>query len=114
MVWNGWKGTPTANTMSAKAGRITCRECKRVFDDRLEWMTNKVCENPNCRCPEVQRAMNMTTNAIEKAKTKPYIHIVKQSPVKEDIDGKVSQYYIEVPDVISTTIFRNGRRPKGV
>src|SRR5579864_2577886 len=46
--------------------RIKCRECSKHFK-RLEWMQNKECENPNCRCPEVQKLRDAANEAIDKA-----------------------------------------------
>jgi len=59
--------TTTNATDPGSNAYIHCKKCDKHFK-RLEWMTNKVCDNPNCNCPEVKKAMTAANAAIEKAK----------------------------------------------
>lgn len=53
---------------------VRCKQCDKQFT-RLEWMTNKTCENPNCNCPEVKKAINEATNVIEKVMRSTQIEV---------------------------------------
>lgn len=85
--------------------RVKCRECG-IWFPRLEWMKNKECDNPNCRCPEVQKLRKAANDVIEKAQTQAGINVINTSRatiptgyVKEE-----QQNMIDVPDVMVVDI----------
>lgn len=82
--------------------RIKCRECSKHFK-RLEWMQNKECENPNCRCPEVQKLRDAANDAINKASDSSRFNVINIKRATIDptgYDEKVDQYMVDVPDVM--------------
>lgn len=82
--------------------RIKCRECSKHFK-RLEWMQNKECENPNCRCPEVQKLRDAANDAISKASDSSRFNVIniKRSTIDPTgYDEKTAQYMVDVPDVM--------------
>jgi hypothetical protein len=66
-------------------------------------MTNKECDNPNCRCPEVKKSMQAANDVIEKASESSkanIINIKRGSITPTGYVADVSQYMIDVPDVM--------------
>src|ERR1700677_2019734 len=55
--------------------RIKCKECQMWFM-RVDWMANKDCDNPNCRCPEVQKLRQAANDVIEKASESSKVNII--------------------------------------
>jgi hypothetical protein len=86
--------------MSPKVVNITCKRCDKTFT-RLEWMTNKICDNPNCNCPEVRKTMEQANAVIDKAKQSSRINSIKVTtetmPTKRN--DRVDQLEIDVPPV---------------
>jgi hypothetical protein len=82
--------------------KVQCKECK-VWWPRLDWMQNKECDNPNCRCPEVMKLRQLTQDVIEKAQesSKQNHIIAKQSDIfPTGYDETKDQYMIDVPPVM--------------
>lgn len=106
--------TMTSNSVA----RVKCRECK-VWFPRLEWMTNKECDNPNCTCPEVRKLRQATNDVINKAKESSKINIVnvKRATISPTgYEEETPQYMIDVPDVMVIDVIVpkqfNGNRRK--
>ena len=94
---NETPGRSTSNDI-----RIKCRECSRRFE-RLKWMANKECDNPNCRCPEVKKVRDAANEAITKASDSSRVNIinVKRAAVTPTgYDEGTPQYMCDVPDVM--------------
>lgn len=87
--------------MTNETARVKCRECK-VWFPRLEWMTNKECNNPNCSCPEVRKLREAANDVINKAKQSSRTNIVntKRGTVPTGYDEPTPQYMVDVPDVL--------------
>lgn len=82
--------------------RIRCKECEQWFM-RLDWMANKNCDNPNCRCPEVQRVRQAANEVINKASESSKVNIIniKRGPITPTgYTVDVPQYMVDVPDVM--------------
>jgi hypothetical protein len=97
--------------------RIKCRECSKHFK-RLEWMQNKECENPNCRCPEVQKLRDAANEAIDKAKDTSRVNIInikRAAVAPTGYDAETKQYMVDVPDVmvIDMIVPKQFNRKKG-
>lgn len=90
--------TQTADNGGSKA-MIHCKPCDKHFT-RLDWMKNKVCDNPECNCPEIKKSMQAAAAAISKAQqtSRNTIKIVTTS-IPTQRDESVQQYYIDVPPV---------------
>src|SRR5260370_11596386 len=82
--------------------RVTCKQCKKSFK-RITWLENRVCENPNCSCPEVKRSMKAANEAISKAQTSSKSTDIKkyETPLPDDYDTLLgeNQYYVDCPPV---------------
>jgi len=107
---------PPKETMMANDIRIKCRECD-VWFQRLEWMRNKECDNPNCRCPEVAKVRATAIKAIEKAKesSKTNIINIKRNPISPTgYDAETAQYMCDVPDVMVVDVIvpKSGNRKR--
>ena len=78
---------------------VHCKKCSKDFT-RLDWMTNKVCDNPDCNCPEVKKAMQAAEAAINKAKqtSRTFIKITTTTMPTQRDETK-DQMYIQVPPV---------------
>ena len=91
---------------------ITCKQCSKVFS-RLDWLTNKVCDNPDCNCPEVKKSMQAANDAINKAKSSSRLNAIKVTT--ETIPtGRIvteDQLVINVPPIttIEITVPRKGK-----
>lgn len=84
--------------------KITCKICKTRFD-RLDWMTKKDCENPNCRCPEVVKLRQTTNDVINKAKeSSGNQQRITRTTVPTGYDADTKQYMMDVPDVLVVDI----------
>lgn len=85
--------------MPAKA-KIQCKECKDWMP-MTEWMDKTHCENPNCKCPEVQKLIKATQEVINKAQTGSNSISVNRASVPHGYDDTAAndQYVIDVPDV---------------
>lgn len=79
--------------------KITCKPCG-VRMDRLDWLRNKTCENPNCNCPEVKKLRQQTQEVIDKAKGSTNVQSVKRASVPTGYESGVPQYMIDIPDVM--------------
>lgn len=90
--------------MSSKA-MLRCNQCQEHMP-RLEWMTRKECDNPNCKCPEVQKLIKATQDAIQKAqKPRTTVEVHRGSvPHGYDADAANGQYVIPMPDVKVITV----------
>ena len=78
--------------------KITCKPCGQMMD-RLGWMANKTCENPNCNCPEVVKLRKQTQEVIDKARGVT-VQSVKRNTLPTGYDDKLHQYMVDVPDVL--------------
>jgi len=72
-------------------------------------MQNTDCDNPNCRCPAVKAAREMTTNVIENAQNaarETASTNIKTSwdKIPPNRDTNVGQYYVTVPEVMSILV----------
>lgn len=90
-------------TTDSSVARVKCRECK-VWFPRLDWMTNKECNNPNCSCPEVKKLRNAANDVINKAKESSRITTniinVKRGTIPTGYEEETPQYMVDVPDVM--------------
>jgi hypothetical protein len=103
--------TPTMNDI-----RIKCKECQMWFM-RVDWMANKNCDNPNCRCPEVNKVRQAANQAIQKASESSKINVVniKRGPVlPTGYNEKTNQYMRDVADVMTIEMIVPKNRRKGV
>lgn len=91
---------------------ILCKPCNRKMT-RLNWMSNTACDNPDCRCPEVQKAMKATQVAIKRAQSRvggeevarlANVISTKSMPVPNGRDDSIHQLYIDIPQVITIDI----------
>lgn len=84
---------------------ITCKECNERFS-RLEWMTNRTCTNPNCRCPEVAKAREAMNQVIDKAKevTAQYMQQARRETIPTGYNENTDQYMCDVPDVLRVEV----------
>lgn len=91
----------TSNNSGGSVARLQCRACK-VWFARLDWMTNKECDNPNCTCPEVRKLRQTTNEVINKAKesSKTNVVNVKRATLPTGYDEETPQYMVDVPDVM--------------
>jgi len=91
--------------------RIHCKHCNKNFQ-RLEWMKNKVCDNPNCNCPEVKASMKAANDAIEKAMKSTLISIhEKETPSDFDPNaGEGEQLMLSCPSVMVINITPQKRK----
>lgn len=91
--------------------KLTCKEC-HVTMDRLTWMSNKSCENPNCKCPEVQKLRQTTQDVINKASRAAATNVqsIKRNTVPTGYSEDVDQYMVDIPDVMVVDIIvpKNG------
>jgi hypothetical protein len=72
---------------------VHCKACGKDFE-RLDWMKNTKCDMPEkCHCPEVQKAMQKATQAINKARMVTMEKTVKPLPTQRDED--IPQLYLE-------------------
>lgn len=80
--------------------QVLCRTCDKRMG-RLTWMTQKECDNPNCKCPEVQKLIQATKNVISKAQGYHMALEVKRGAVPHGYDANTTQgqYVIPMPDV---------------
>jgi hypothetical protein len=89
-------------TMSPKVINIHCKRCDKDFT-RLEWMQNKVCDNPECNCPEIRKTMQQATDVINKAKESSRVNHIKTTtttiPTGYIDDVNVDQLEIDVPPI---------------
>lgn len=104
--------TGTINNTSVKTAmtvKLTCKVCN-VTMDRLTWMSNRSCENPNCKCPEVQKLRRQAQEVINKARGPVNIQSVKRNTVPTGYDEAVDQYMVDIPDVMVVDIIvpKNG------
>lgn len=96
---------------------IMCKLCDKRFE-RLEWMKNKDCDNPNCRCPEIQKLKQITNQVIDKASrssSAANIQSIKRNTLPTGYEEKVNQYMVDVPDVMVVDIIvpkTNGKKRK--
>lgn len=101
--------------MAAKRDpQILCKGCDQHMG-RLEWMSKKTCDNPNCKCPEVQKLIQQTNAVITKAQQSSYNVIsINRGGVPHGYDATVDQVVINVPDVkvITITQVRESRKNK--
>jgi hypothetical protein len=86
--------------MTAKAGKVTCKVCRKEFE-RIEWLNNKDCDRPDvCSCPEVQRAMRIARATIDKATTESK-NIIKVDthpmPTQRNVD--MDQLYMSIQPI---------------
>ena len=90
--------------MSSTA-RVKCKGCN-VWMPRLDWMTKKECENPNCTCPMVKDAMRKTRQVIETAQGAPGKNkiVIETAFVPSNRNEERDQYYIDVPPVMVVSI----------
>lgn len=93
--------------------RITCKQCKTVMT-RLEWMTNKSCEQPDCKCPEVQKLVQATQQVINKAAGRQpaafsYVH---RGAVPHGYKEGPDLYWLACPDVKVITVTPHIRKNK--
>lgn len=72
--------------------KVHCKMCDKDFS-RIDWLKNKDCDNPNCSCPEVKRAMRAANDAIKKA----------QDTSRNEIS--INEY--EIPDNYDEDLGRN-------
>lgn len=85
---------------------IKCKQCEKKFS-RLEWMTNKNCDNPNCSCPEVKKVAAQANTAIQVAKQKAGFNVTKKIiPIPTQCDSTKDQYFIEVEPLIMYEIHK--------
>lgn len=87
--------------MAAKVAKVLCKECQ-VWMPRIDWLTNKTCDNPNCKCPEVQKLIQQTQQVINKASGGKVVDInIHRGAVPHGYnkDAPNGQYVIDVPDV---------------
>jgi hypothetical protein len=82
---------------------ITCKKCEKKFS-RLEYMTHKTCENPNCTCPEVARLRQQAKDVIEKARLTSNVQAVKRASPPTGYIEDQAQYMVDVPDVMTIDI----------
>jgi len=90
---------------------ILCKPCNRKMT-RLEWMKNTACDNPDCRCPEIKKAMKATQVAIKRAQSRGGEEVArmantistKSTPVPNGRDENIHQLYIDIPQVITIDI----------
>jgi hypothetical protein len=79
--------------------KITCKPCG-IRMDRLDWLRNKTCENPNCSCPEVKKLRQQTQEVIDKARGEVNVQSVKRNTLPTGYLEEVPQYMADVPDVM--------------
>jgi hypothetical protein len=97
------------DTMTPKVtnpgARVRCKRCDKTFD-RLDWMTNKVCDNPDCNCPEIQKSMKAANDAINKAKTTSRINTIKivTETIPTERDESKKQYVMDAAPITSITV----------
>jgi len=100
----------TVKTMSKRSSpNIHCKWCDTTFT-RLDWMTKKICDNPNCNCPEVKKAMRAATTAINKAMDSSKNEItVKEYVIPDNYDEALGEHQlmIECPPVMVIDIKPN-------
>lgn len=97
--------------------RIKCKECQ-IWFSRVDWMTNKVCENPNCGCPEVKKLRQAANDVISKAQETGRTNVinVKRATISPTgYEETTPQYMIDVPDVMVIDVivpkqFRGNRK----
>lgn len=100
--------------MVPSKAQVYCKHCKRNFA-RLEWMTNKICDNPNCNCPEIRKSMEQATKAIDKARATSVVGRntikVTTTTMPTGMDENLDQYFIEIAPVtvIEVTPPKKGR-----
>ena len=95
-------------TTESKA-MIRCKPCDRTMT-RLDWMKNKTCDNPNCRCPEVQKVAAQVTKVIDKAKQQAGYSTAKiVTPIPTQYDG-TGQYYMDVEPLVVYEISRKSKK----
>lgn len=90
----------------SEAARVKCKGCE-VWMPRLDWMTKKECENPNCTCPLVKEAMRKTQQVIEQAQNGGRtINLIDTQTafVPSDKNPREDQYFIDVPKVMTITV----------
>jgi hypothetical protein len=87
------------------AAKVRCNLCQETME-RLDWMTKTHCENPNCRCPEVQKLIQATQAVIVKAQGNRTIVNVQRGPVPHGYNAEAAngQYVIGMPDVKVITV----------
>jgi hypothetical protein len=91
---------------------IRCNQCQERFS-RLEWMTNKNCDNPNCSCPEVKKVAAQATQAINNAKSRAGFQMAKiVVPLPTQMKADVEQYYIDVEPMVVYEIHKNRSKRK--
>lgn len=90
--------TEDSTTMS---NTLTCKTCKKKFsyDD---WKNNTNCTNPNCKCPQVQNARQMTDEIVSKLKEKAKNKIdIQINDVPHGYEKTKAQYYYPMPKVMT-------------
>jgi hypothetical protein len=95
-------------------GFVTCKECHQRFSYQ-QWHEQKICENPKCNCPQVQEAMKLAQQTIDKMKdTKPQNTVVNSfSEVPSSADAyqkDVDLYEIFCPKVMQIKVTPPGVR----
>lgn len=81
------------------AGKLVfCKKCQT----RVEWLTKRDCENPECTCPEVQKLRKVTQEVIEKAQQTAAQNVqqIRRNTPPTGYLEDVPQYMVDVPDVM--------------
>lgn len=109
--------TKATNAGSGSIGKIKCRMCEKVFHSNAEYLNNKECENPGCKCINVREAMRQTEQLLDKVKkeTKTVIHAKICTLPDDCADTTIPRRYVTVDLAYSATVvpkkdFRQHRR----
>lgn len=89
--------------------------CNTRFTDAMAFMVHKKCDNPNCKCPEVQKIIQMTNTAIDKARRPNVIKMAKVGCTNDtqDLSESKANVYWEFPDIIVGKIEVDHQRNRG-
>lgn len=95
------------------AAKVLCKQCDTQME-RLDWLTKKSCDNPNCKCPEVQKLIKATQDVIVKAQGNRTIVNVHRGPIPHGYNAEApnGQYVIPMPDVKLITITPVAKRTR--
>lgn len=97
--------TKATNVGSGNIGKIKCKTCLKVFNNNLEYLQNKECDNPNCKCINVREAMRQTEELLEKVRLPKVILHPKVCILPDDCtDTSILRRWVEVDEALYCTV----------
>lgn len=111
--------TKATNVGNGNIGKIKCKKCPKVFNNHLEYLQNKECENPDCQCINVKEAMRQTEELLEKVRQPKVILHPKVCDLPDDCsDTSIERRLVNVDQALYCTVvpkkdFRKPSRKRG-